>query len=390
MHGYHINLFYLILTKVIMANDKKIIISSNTLWSIENFRISLIKQLKRMGYEVIVLATSENYEELKSKPIYRYINLRSNMLGTNPFFEASLFLKYCYIFYKERPSIYLGFTIKPNLYGSLAAALFNISVVNNVTGIGRAFLSKSHVQFFIKIALKLAFKKSKRIFFQNTSDLNFFVREGIVSRGSAELLPGSGVDLKKFTMNPIANKDNKFRFLFIGRLIKSKGIYEYVEAAKSLKVELKNAQFIIAGKLDFTDPSAIDLDYFLDAIGKKVITYLGNTDDIATEIRRSTCVVLPSYQEGMSRALLEAGSIGRAMIGSNIPGILEIIMHDYNGFLVEKGNRDDLIEKMRAMYFLPIEKIKDMGLKSRRLIEEVFDEEIVINKYSNVILECSK
>lgn len=339
----------------------------------------------KLGYEVVIIAVDNNQSFLSKFSSCSRINLKADTISRGVFGNFYIFIKYCYYFANEKPDIYLGFTIKPNILGSLAAMMFNIPVINNITGIGRIFLEDSISRKIVKFLYKFSLFRSKKIFFQNQYDLNLFLSSKMVRSNQCELLPGSGVDVNKFAPTFLGFNRHKFVFLFLGRLIKNKGIYEYIDAALSISNNNPNLEFRIAGNLNLSDPDSVEIGYFNDALRCKSIIFLGDLDDAHSAIADADCIVLPSYQEGMSRALLEAAAMGKPLIGSCVPGIAEIIIDGINGYHTRVRSSEDVASSMVKISLLKRSELKKMGEISRELACNVFDEKIVIRRYVDAI-----
>ncbi len=356
----------------------------NSAWNAVNFRSNLIKSLVACGYKVIVLAPKDKYATQLDSLGCHYISLKIDVTGKNPINDLLLFYRYVQIFRAEKPDVVMGFTIKPNIYGSLAARLLGIPTINNITGLGHSFISKSWLSTLVKMLYIVSLAKSSKIFFQNFDDLNTFVCQNIVSKKKCDILPGSGVDLQIFT--PAAfNKNSKVRFLLIARLIKEKGITEYIEAANIIKNMKLNAEFYMAGDFNKSISSSIDHNTVKSWIDRGVVYYLGHCDSIEGQIKKADCVVLPSYGEGTPKSLLEASAMARPIITTDVPGCRDVVDNGITGYLCEVKDPEDLANKMIMFLKLNRKQRKEMGLKGRQKTERYYDEKIVIKKYIDTI-----
>ena len=359
----------------------KIAIVLNTSWNIYNFRLNLVKALLEKGHEVIAIAPKDEYSSKLIEAGCKYEEVKMDSRGANPLKDIALTFELYRIYKSRRPDVILQYTIKPNIYGTFAASALKIPVINNVCGLGTAFLNKNLVS---KIALelyKLAFRFSKQVYFQNNEDKEFFISSNIIERTKADLLPGSGVDFKRFV--PSINNTNNapFTFLLISRLIHDKGILEYIDAVKILKSEGVNAKFQILGRIDEKHARGIKKELIDDWINEDVVQYLGSTDDVRPFINNADCIVLPSYREGTARSLLEAASSAKPIVTTDVAGCNNIVQHNVNGFLCESKNAKDLAEKMGDMLTLDKNLLDKMGKEGRKIIECGFGEKIVIDKY---------
>ena len=386
----------------------KIIISVNTSWNIINFRSSLIRALIIDGHEVIAVSPNDEYSEKIKSLGCQYIALPIDNKGLNPLKDILLFFRYLKIFILHRPDVYMGFTIKPNIYGSIAARLLEISVINNITGLGTVFIKLSFITQLVKLLYKLSLQRSYCVFFQNSEDRRLFVNEKIVNNNyskkinNLQLLPGSGIDLdyydldnyKRLSKNnnnikklDTQNKNKKkingeyFNFLFIGRIIKDKGVMEFVKAARLVKLENLRVRFTILGFIDDKNSNAFKRSEIEEWISEGLIDYLGEAEDVREAISKSDCVVLPSYREGTPRTLLEAASMKRPIIATDVVGCREVVVNEENGFLCKPFDAFDLYLKMIKMINLDPAEREKMGINGRKKMVQLFDEKIVIEKY---------
>lgn len=364
----------------------RIAIVINTSWNIFNFRMSLIKTLIANNIEVYAIAPRDDYSEQLMSNGCRFIPLIIDNTGSNPVKDFRLTFRLASIYRKVRPDLILHYTIKPNVYGTLAASLFNIPVINNVSGLGTVFLEKSRVSQVAMMLYHFAFRFPKKIFFQNEWDRQLFISRKLVKQEQTEVLPGSGVDLKKFAYQPF-KRNGEFTFLLISRLLYDKGIREYVEAIKDLKSKKINARFQLLGALDPAHRRGISAKILKKWQQDHQIEYLGVTDDVRPFINKADCVVLPSYREGTPKTLLEAASLGKPLIATDVPGCNNVVENNYNGFLCMAKEPADLAKKMHAMLMLDDENLKAMGQNSRKKVEKEYDERLVIEKYLKAIKE---
>ncbi len=371
-----------------MLNRKglKVFIALNTAWNIVNFRAGLIRAMISAGYEVVAVAPPDNYVSHIKSLGCRYIPLSMNNKGTNPWEDLLLFWRFYRLMRAEKPDVYLGYTVKPNVYGSLAAHMAGVPVINNIAGLGSVFIRSNWLSGLVKILYRLALSRSKKVFFQNEDDRTMFVDNNLVSAGVADCLPGSGVDLEKFSPTPLPKK-LPIRFLLIARMLWDKGIGEFVEAARILKHNgVNNVEFCLLGFLDVKNPSAISYQEMDEWVAEGVVRYLGTSEDVRKEISESHCIVLPSYyREGTPRTLLEAAAMARPIVTTDSVGCREVVDDGVNGFLCKPRDAHDLAEKMARIAELSHAEREAMGLKGREKVEREFDENIVINKYLDEI-----
>ena len=371
-----------------MVMAVKIVICLNTAWNLVNFRSGLIRAMVAKGYEVVAIAPDDKYAEGLTSLGCRFIPMSMDSQGTHPGRDALLLYRLFHLLRTECPDVYLGYTVKPNVYGSIAAYFLGIPVVNNIAGLGAVFGKKGPILYFVKTLYRIALSRSAKIFFQNKDDRDLFIESGLVRPAQTDVLPGSGVDLKKFNV-PQPKAENhlsrKFRFLLIARMLWDKGIGEYVEAAKILHQRWPHVECCLLGFLDAKNPGAINRTQMDELVAQGVV-YLGSSDNVAIEIANADCIVLPSYyREGTPRVLLEAAAMGRPIITTNAVGCREVVDDGINGYLCKIRDARDLVNKMELMLTLSIEQREAMGLQGRKKMEAEFDERIVIEKYLAVI-----
>jgi glycosyltransferase involved in cell wall biosynthesis len=331
------------------------------------------------GYEVFAAAP---FDETSGRVGEEFTLLRYNLdnKGKNIFKDCGSLISLFRIYRSIRPSAVLHFTVKPNIYGTIAAFLLGIPVINTVTGLGNVFIHRRWITLFVKLLYRFVFRASLVVFFQNEEDRDLFLREGLVHQAKAEIVPGSGVDTERFT--PRKKKtDGRFRFLLLARLLWDKGVGEYVEAAKSLTKRHPRLECQLLGFVGVQNPMAISSDIVEGWVREGIVTYLGYTDDVRPFIADSDCVVLPSYREGLPKSLLEASSMGKPVIASDVTGCREVVQNDVNGFFCKPKDARDLEEKMEAMFLLSPAKREEMGKRGRDLVLKAFREKFVVQKY---------
>jgi glycosyltransferase involved in cell wall biosynthesis len=362
----------------------KIAITANTSWNIWNFRMCLIKAFLGKGYEVIAIAPEDEYSDLLKKAGCTYFPVKMENKGSNPFKDLKLFNELRRIYKSSNPDIILQFTIKPNIYGTLAAKRSGIPVINNVSGLGTVFLHNNLVSKIAQLLYKFSFRYPAKVFFQNPDDLELFVNKKIVKRDIAGLVPGSGVDLSKYTVSEF-KRNEPFIFLLIARLLYDKGIKEYIEAIRLLKARNIKAIFQLMGALDEQSRLGIYREELNSWIEQKLIEYIPFNDNINFYVENVDCVVLPSYREGTPKTLLEAAAIGKPLIATNVPGCREIVHDGQNGYLCEARNAKDLADKMQKLINLDNSELRAMGCKSREIVSSKFSDQLVVSAYMEEI-----
>ncbi len=358
----------------------KIAVVVNTSWNIYNFRRNFILELIRQGHEVHTIAPIDDHTHFLQEAGCIHHRVKMDSRGANPIKDSALILELWWIYRKVRPDVILHYTIKPNVYGTLAASMLKIPVINNVCGLGTAFLKKDLVSAIAILLYRVSFRFASKVFFQNPEDLKLFTSRKLVATDVADLLPGSGIDLSHFT--PAKYKRNeKFTFLMISRLITDKGVMEYVEAVKALKKNGVDARFQMLGPRDPKHKRGIKSHVIDEWINTDTVQYLGVTGDVRKFIEQADCVVLPSYREGTPRTLLEAASSAKPIIATDVPGCNHVVVHNHNGLLCKIKDAEDLADKMRQMASYDDARLETLGRNGRLKMQAEYDESFVINKY---------
>ncbi len=361
----------------------RIVISINSAWNIANFRAGLIRALKAEGCDVIAIAPHDAYAERLGALGCRFISLSMDNKGTNPLRDAAVLLRYFRLFRSLRPDAFFGYTIKPNIYGSLAAQACGVPVINNVSGLGTTFIRDSWVTRVVKALYRLAFARSHTVFFQNEDDRQLFLKHALVAGDRTALLPGSGINLDWFRpMESVGVESRKgFRFLLVARLLYDKGIGEYAEAARILKAKRPETTCTLVGFLDVENRTAVSRDVVNRWVDAGLIEYLGAVEDVRPHIAAADCVVLPSYREGTPRTLLEAAAMAKPLIATDVPGCREVVDHGRNGLLCRVKDARDLAEKMVEIMDMTPSERRAMGEAGRVKMEREFDERLVVAAY---------
>jgi glycosyltransferase involved in cell wall biosynthesis len=373
----------------------KVIIALNSSWNLLNFRSGLIRALVAEGYEVVAVAPDDAYSARLSELGCRFVALPMDNQGTHPFRDLMLFVRFLLLLRRERPAVLLAYTVKPNVYGSLAAGLLGIPVVNNIAGLGAVFIKGGWLVRLVRGLYRLALRRSAKVFFQNGDDRALFIDAGLVKPEQTDLLPGSGIDLRRFSANEkssmLSPKDvgRPFRFLLIARMLRDKGVVEYVTAAKQIRARWPNVECTLLGFLDVQNPAAISTDEMNAWVAVGDVRYLGVSDDVRLEITQADCIVLPSYREGTPRTLLEAAAMAKPIITTDAVGCRDVVDDGVNGYLCQVRDANDLAAKMHAMLGLSVAERAAMGQAGRKKMELQFDEKIVIDKYLQVVSELA-
>jgi glycosyltransferase involved in cell wall biosynthesis len=361
-----------------------VLLSINASWNIVNFRAGLVAGLQQAGFQVAAIAPPDSFSDAVRDLGVDYHPIAMDKQGTSPVRDSALFAHYRMLLNRLRPDIYLGYTIKPNIYGSLAAHAHGIPVINNVAGLGVTFMRSGPLNRLVRTMYKTALRRSHHVFFQNPDDRAVFTAAGIIPELKTSLLPGSGIDLGRFSPSFEGRAPGSgFTFLLVSRLLWAKGVGEYVAAAERVRARSPELRFQIAGILEPGRSGAVPEADVRRWQEQGVIEYLGALTDVRPAINRADCVVLPSYYpEGTPRSLLEAAALGRPLITCDVPGCREIVREGVNGFLCRPRDVGDLASAMGRMAALPPEVHSRMGQDSRREAEQRFDEQIVSSALS--------
>ncbi|MFQ3215286.1 MAG: glycosyltransferase involved in cell wall biosynthesis [Marivirga sp.] len=367
----------------------RIAITLNTSWNIYNFRLSIIQQLLKRGHAVIAIAPKDDYTHKLTAIGCEFEDVKMDSRGANPIKDLGLTYELYTIYKKVAPDVILHYTIKPNIYGTLAAAKLGIPCINNISGLGTIFLNDTWISKVAMGLYRYSFRFPKKVYFQNQEDYQLFQDKNIIEKNICEVIPGSGIDLSYFEPLDYVEKSESqhFNFLMISRLIIDKGIREYVEAAKLLQERGLKAKFYLLGGLDEEHSRGILKEELDSWIEDGIIEYLGKTDDVRQFIKSADAVVLPSYREGTPRTLLEAAACNRPIVATNVPGCNNVVDDQLNGLLCKVKDAFDLSLKMKTMFYLGHERRSEMANAGRRLVERRFNHEIVIETYIKAIEE---
>ncbi len=363
-----------------------ILLSSNSLWNIVHFRSAIVRRLAS-SFTVVVAAPAHREELARFDLPAEVEPIAVDRSGLIPWRDARLLLAYRALMRRLRPAAYVSWTIKPNIYGALAARAIGVPAILNVSGLGTAFLSGGLFSRFISLLYRFAFRSAHVVFFQNGDDRDLFVSRRLVRAGQARLLPGSGIDLDRFAIAPLTVEPGAPVFLLVARLLGDKGVREFVAAARSLRSSWPHARFQLLGPLDRENRSAIGRAELDRWVAEGAVEYLGTAEDVRPMIAAATMLVLPSYREGLPRTLLEGGAIGRALIATDVPGCRDVVVDGLNGLLCRVRDWRSLADAMERMAQLAPERLRAMGEASRRKVQQEFSEELVTDAYVRAIAE---
>lgn len=372
------------------SKENKLLIAllSNNDDDIYCFRKELIEALLKEGYEMLISCPNGPKFELMKDISFKYDDPIIDRRGTNIIADLKLFFHYLKLFKKEKPSVVLTYTAKPNVYASMAARVLGIPYINNVTGIGSVVNMKGIKKSFILWLFKIAYRGAACVMFQNSTNMKLAIDSGMI-KGDYKLIPGSGVDLNRYPLQDYPEGGNgktgdKIVFNYIGRILHDKGVDDYIAAAKIIKKEYPNTEFNMIG---FIEPTESHYEEELRLLSEQgIINYRGSQKDIKPWISRAHAIIHPStYGEGMSNVLLENASSGRFLITTDNPGCQETVIDGESGYIYHGGDVNMLVESIKKFLGLENKIRKIMGVRGRKYVEEKFSRVIVIDEYLKFI-----
>lgn len=364
----------------------RVAIVINSSWNIFNFRKNLIQALLDRGDEVVAIAPKDEYSKKLVEMGCEFHPLSMNTTGVNPLRDLWLLFRLIALYRKVNADIFLHYTIKPGIYGTLAAYLAGrVPVINNVSGLGTVFIQNNWVLSVAVMLYKNSFRHASHVFFQNNDDKKLFMSLVKLTGPTVSVIPGSGVDFNRF--KPMFNTNGHFTFLMISRLLVEKGVREYVEAARMLKAKNFNARFVLLGQLEKRHIRAIPVEMLRQWQEEKVIDYVGVSDRVEDWIAKAHVVVLPSYREGLPKTLLEGAAMAHPLIATDVAGCNAVVKDGVTGFLCAERNPGSLAEAMKKMIALTADERVRMGENARRHVMAHFDDGIVIHEYLRKIDE---
>jgi glycosyltransferase involved in cell wall biosynthesis len=362
-----------------------VVLSTNSGFNLLHFRGALLTGLQHAGYRVVAVAPRDGHTLEFANWGIEFAPVRMARSGLNPLGDLRLLSDYLRVLRRLRPAVYCSFTIKPNVYGSIAARLCGVPSIANVTGLGTAFLAKGALWRLTRSMYRAAFKRSHAVYFHNGDDLRAFVEGGIVKPAQARVIAGSGIDLDHY--RPAEFPAGAPVFLFIGRLLRDKGVREFVEAARLVKAHFPHARFQLLGDIDLGNRTSVTATELRSWVDEGVVEHLQEQQDVRPFISAATAVVLPSYREGMSRALLEAAAMARPLVGSDVPGVRELAEEGVTGARFAPRDSGSLAKAMERIAEASPETLRRYGANAREKVEREFSEESVVKTYLNAIGE---
>lgn len=361
----------------------KLIFIGNTAWGMYNFRRFVLQHFIKCNSEVIVISPEDcEFQNLLKLIGCKCYSINIEAKGNNPIKDLRMMWQIRKIMKLEKPDFCFFYTIKPNIYGSMAAASLNIPYIPVTTGLGYIFLVDNWISKIAKVLYKVAFRKAKQVWFLNQDDVDAFRKEKLVDDNKISILKGEGINVSRFE---VQHNQLELSFLLVARMLWDKGVGEYVEAAKILKEKYPDVRFKLLGFLGVDNPSAISKHQMDKWIQEGYVEYLGATKDVRPYLYDVSCIVLPSYREGISFSLMEGAASGKPLIATDTVGCKELIEDEVTGFLCKLKDSEDLAEKMEKIILMPENDRIQMGLKGREKMKTEFSIDVVINKYVEAI-----
>jgi glycosyltransferase involved in cell wall biosynthesis len=364
----------------------RIVIVANTTWNIYNFRLNIIRKLIAEGHEVIVMAPvdkfifyTENIPQVQHIPV-RHLHRDS----VNPFQDLRLFFELVKLYRQYKPDLVLHYTVKPNIFGGLAARALGIPSIAVVTGLGYSLMHEGWINRITRLLYKFSLPLHRKVIFENQDDKKLFEEQGLVPSTKTMSIKGCGVDTTIFSPNGDGRREGVITFTFIGRLLYDKGVKEFIEAAQIIP-QNSHLQFWIVGEIDKENPSSVRNEDLMKWIRDPKIHYHGATDQIGKIIEKSDCIILPSYREGMPRVIMEAMAMERPVITTDTAGCRETVEENVNGYLVPVKNSVALANAMKTFIGLDIESRIKMGKAGRLKVLEEFDDKIIADQLYRII-----
>jgi glycosyltransferase involved in cell wall biosynthesis len=361
---------------------------SNSAWSLYNFRLDVIRHLYQKGYNILVIAPDDEYSSLLTEEGCQYLSIDFNNRSENPLLDLNLYHQLKKIYSKKQPALIFHYVIKPNIFGSLAAASCNIKSVAVITGLGYSFAKKDWLYKIVRWLYKKALRKTHEVWFLNNEDAIAFISEKIVDIKRMKVLPGEGVNPNYFSPVCRESRDNdpKFTFLMGTRLLVSKGIAVYADAARIIKNKGYKVDFNLIGFFEKKHPDSIPEEELIKWEKEGLIRYHGFAKDVRPYLKNADCFVFPSfYNEGVPRCLMEAASMELPIITSLNRGCKEVVLNNSNGYVCNRNDPFDLADKMEKMIGLTLEERIRMGKNGRALVIKKFNVQTVIQEYERTL-----
>ena len=351
----------------------KILLFANTDWYLYNFRLSLAKNLREQGHEVILVSPPGDFQELLQRDGFPWIPFELSRQSINPFGELVAIWRLILLYHRIRPDIVHHFTIKPVIYGSIAAHLTGITgIINSITGLGHLFINTDRATRLLRAIASRLYRMNlydTQVIFENPEDRDIFIQRHLIQAEQAHLILGTGVDVEKY--RPTDKSNDKPMVLFSSRMLVTKGLLEYVEAARALRQKGLNARFALAGRTDPGNPASIPDEQIEAWKQSETLEWWGWQEDMPAALARADIFCLPSYREGVPNALLEAAACGLSIVTTDVPGCRDVVTNGVNGWLVPVRNAEALANALETLITNP-ELRRRMGNAGREIAMNQF------------------
>lgn len=362
----------------------KVIFVSNISWSLFNFRRGLMVEIKNQGHDVVFCAAKDEYTVKLQEFGFRHVPIVLERKGMNILSDLTLFFSLKKIYKNESPDWILHNSIKPNLYGAIAAYFSGKSCINTISGLGYMFIRRSLLSKIIMVLYRFAGFCARKTFFQNEDDMQYFLSNKLITKDKCVLVAGSGVNIDYFKPSGSSSK-NGFIFLYLGRILWDKGIGELIDSIRVLKKRFPLMKVNFLGMIDSGNPAGISRTQIEEWAQEGLIEYLGDVVDVKPYLEHCDCVVLPSYREGTPRALLEAAAMELPVIATDVPGCRSVVEHGVTGFLVKVKDSIDLTKAMDNIIKMSDSQRREMGQRGRAKVAREYNEKLVIDAYCTQI-----
>lgn len=362
---------------------------ANSTWNIHNFRLNLLDKFLAEGHDVTVIAPVDEYIEYKEKyPKVKHVRLRAlDRDSTNPLKDLLLIAELTRKYKRIKPDLAIHFTNKPNIYGGIAARRAGVKSIAIVTGLGYAFIRRGWIRNITTMLYRYSSKYHQKFIFENIEDRELFQSLNIIKKGQGVSVKGCGVNTTYFHPYPNGQVQDNLVFTFIGRLLYDKGVKEFVQAAKQIKMRHSNVKFWLVGELDPQNPATVEKDELIRWVDSDIIYYHGFQKDVRTFIAKSDCVVLPSYREAIPRTITEAMAMAKPVITTDTAGCREAVEVGKNGYLAKLRDADDLARSIEKIISLSPSQRKEMGNAGRDMVMQQFDDRLIAEQIYDIVLE---
>jgi len=364
-----------------------VLVSANSAWNLLHFRRAIICRLIELGWRVAAAVPRDEFTAALERLGAEVHPLAMNPSGVSPMADSVLLLRYYRILRTVKPTVFMAFTAKPNIYGSAAATWAGIPSINTVSGLGTGFLSGRSLEAILTKLYRWSLRRSYRVFFHNADDRELFLLSKILREEQAAIVSGSGVSLSDFSPGPSSRYREDPTFLFIGRFLKDKGVHEFLEAAAAVR-RVRAAKFQMIGSLD-RHPRAASAEAIRRSASQGHVELLGTQAEVQPFIAAADCIVLPSYREGLPRVLLEAAAMGKPVIATNVPGCRDVVENGVTGLICDPKSTKSLTDAMLAFSSMPMSDRQEMGRRARNKAERQFSEDRVVDLYVDAISEVA-